>query len=143
MKPTARWGWITWNRYWSGSGLILPVSPWRCRRWTADYERLIRRGLNSVLIYQETYNSHTYNSYHPKGKKSNMAYRLETPDRLGTRGDPPDRHRRAARAGGLAVDSAFVALHPAYLERCYWRTRYPSRCPGCVLRLAASRRMWW
>ena len=90
----------------------------------ADYERLIRRGLNSVLIYQETYNSHTYNSYHPKGKKSNMAYRLETPDRLGRAGI----HRIGIAALlGLEdwrVDSAFVALHLAYLERCYWRTRY-------------------
>ena len=95
----------------------------------SDYERLIRRGLNSVLLYQETYNSHTYKSYHPKGKKSNMSYRLETPDRLGRAGI----HRIGIAALlGLEdwrVDSGFVALHLGYLERRYWRTRYSISLP--------------
>lgn len=95
----------------------------------ADYERLIRQGLNSVLIYQETYNSNSYSSYHPKGKKSNMAYRLETPDRLGRAGI----HRIGIAALlGLEdwrIDSAFVALHLNYLERTYWRTRYSISLP--------------
>ena len=95
----------------------------------ADYERLIGRGLNSVLIYQETYNSHTYNSYHPKGRKSNMAYRLETPDRLGRAGIY--RIGIAALLGleDWRVDSGFVALHLGYLERRYWRTRYSISLP--------------
>ena len=95
----------------------------------ADYERLIRRGLNSVLLYQETYNAATYKSYHPKGKKSNMDYRLEAPDRLGQAGI----HRIGIAALlGLEdwrVDSAFVALHLGYLERCYWRTKYSISLP--------------
>ena len=95
----------------------------------AEYERLIRRGLNSVLLYQETYNSHTYKSYHPKGKKSNMAYRLEGPDRLGRAGI----HRIGIAALlGLEdwrVDSGFVALHLGYLERRYWRTKYAISLP--------------
>ncbi|MCB1859111.1 MAG: 2-iminoacetate synthase ThiH [Gammaproteobacteria bacterium] len=94
-----------------------------------DYERLIARGLNSVLLYQETYNSHTYGIYHPKGKKGNMAYRLETPDRLGRAGI----HRIGIGALlGLEdwrIDSGFVALHLAYLERHYWRTRYSISLP--------------
>ena len=95
----------------------------------AEYERLIRRGLNSVLIYQETYNRDTYKSYHPKGKKGNMAYRLETPDRLGRAGI----HRigLAALLGleDWRIDSAFVALHLSYLERRYWRTKYSISLP--------------
>jgi len=95
----------------------------------AEYERLIKRGLNSVLLYQETYNSHTYKSYHPKGKKSNMTYRLETPDRLGRAGI----HRIGIAALlGLEdwrVDSGFVALHLGYLERHYWRTKYSISLP--------------
>lgn len=94
-----------------------------------EYQRLIRRGLNSVLIYQETYNRQTYKSYHPKGKKSNMDYRLETPDRLGRAGI----HRigLAALLGleDWRVDSAFVAMHLAYLERKYWKTRYSISLP--------------
>lgn len=94
-----------------------------------DYQRLIKRGLNSVLIYQETYNRQTYRSYHPKGKKSNMDYRLESPDRLGRAGI----HRigLAALLGleDWRVDSAFVAMHLAYLEHKYWKTRYSISLP--------------
>ncbi len=101
-----------------------------------EYERLIKRGLNSVLIYQETYNNHTYGSYHPKGKKSDMEYRLETPDRLGRAGI----HRIGiASLLGLEdwrVDAGFVALHLGYLERRYWRTRYSISLPR--LRPAAN-----
>lgn len=95
----------------------------------ADYERLIKHGLNSVLIYQETYNSNTYKTYHPKGRKSDMAYRLETPDRLGRAG--VHRIGIAALLGleDWRADSAFVALHLGYLERSYWRTRYSISLP--------------
>ena len=48
-----------------------------------EYKQLIESGLYAVLVYQETYNESTYKIHHPKGKKSNFNYRLETPDRLG------------------------------------------------------------
>ena len=51
-----------------------------------DYEQLIPYGLNTVLVYQETYHKEDYKKHHPKGKKSNFKYRLETPDRLGQAG---------------------------------------------------------
>lgn len=95
----------------------------------ADYERLIKKGLNSVLLYQETYNNETYKSYHPKGKKSNMEYRLESPDRLGRAGI----HRigLAALLGleDWRIDSSFVAMHLGYLEKKYWKTKYSISLP--------------
>jgi 2-iminoacetate synthase len=94
-----------------------------------EYERLIARGLNGVLLYQETYNDNTYHSYHPKGKKRNMEYRLETPDRLGRAGI----HRVGLGALlGLEdwrTDAGFVALHLGYLDRKYWRTKYSISLP--------------
>lgn len=94
-----------------------------------EYERLIRRGLNSVLLYQETYNANTYGGYHPKGRKANMAYRLETPDRLGRAGI----HRIGLGALlGLEewrTDAGFVALHLAYLRNRYWQTKYSISLP--------------
>jgi 2-iminoacetate synthase len=94
-----------------------------------EYERLIGKGLNSVLIYQETYNRERYGSYHPKGKKGNFAYRLETPDRLGRAGI----HRIGLGALlGLEdwrVDAGFVALHLGYLERAYWKTKFSISLP--------------
>ncbi|MCV9385825.1 2-iminoacetate synthase ThiH [Reichenbachiella ulvae] len=94
-----------------------------------DYERLIQQGLHSVLVYQETYHKADYKIHHPKGKKSNFYYRLETPDRLGKAGI----HKMGLGALiGLEdwrVDSFFVALHLDYLERKYWKTKYSLSFP--------------
>ncbi|GHA71216.1 2-iminoacetate synthase ThiH [Pontibacter akesuensis] len=94
-----------------------------------EYEQLIPLGLNTVLVYQETYHQEDYKKHHPKGKKSNFAYRLETPDRLGKAG---------VHKIGLGVligledwrtDSFFTALHLQYLERTYWQTKYSISFP--------------
>ena len=94
-----------------------------------DYEELIHLGLNTVLVYQETYHFDNYKTHHPKGRKSNFQYRLETPDRLGRAG--------IYRMGlgvliGLEdwrVDSFFTALHLDFLERTYWRSKYSISFP--------------
>ena len=94
-----------------------------------EYEELIPFGLNTVLVYQETYHRADYKLHHPKGKKSNFDYRLDTPDRLGKAGI----HKM-----GLGVligledwrtDSFFTALHLNYLERTYWQTKYSISFP--------------
>jgi 2-iminoacetate synthase len=94
-----------------------------------DYSLLMQHGLNTVLVYQETYHRGDYKLHHPKGKKSNFGYRLDTPDRLGKAGI----HKM-----GLGVligledwrtDCWFTALHLQYLERRYWKTRYSLSFP--------------
>ena len=94
-----------------------------------DYALLVQRGLNAVLVYQETYNREDYKLHHPKGKKSNFDYRLATPDRLG---------RAGIQKIGLGVligledwrtDSWFTALHLGYLEKRYWKTKYSLSFP--------------
>lgn len=94
-----------------------------------DYATLIEHGLHAVLVYQETYHQEDYKKHHPKGKKSNFTYRLETPDRLG---------RAGIHKTGLGVligledwrtDSFFTALHLDYLQRRYWKTRYSISFP--------------
>src|SRR5258708_504259 len=37
-----------------------------------EYEELVALGLNTVLVYQETYHKEDYKKHHPKGKKSNF-----------------------------------------------------------------------
>ncbi|MGB0522199.1 MAG: 2-iminoacetate synthase ThiH [Flammeovirgaceae bacterium] len=95
----------------------------------ADYEELIPYGLNTVLVYQETYHQEDYKKHHPKGKKSNFYYRVDTPDRLG---------KAKIHKIGIGVllgledwrtDSFFTALHLDYLERTYWQTKYSISFP--------------
>ncbi|MFA4852441.1 MAG: 2-iminoacetate synthase ThiH [Bacteroidales bacterium] len=95
----------------------------------AEYESLIAGGLNSVYIYQETYNKDSYRFYHPEGDKADFYYRLETPDRLG--------EARIYKIGlgvllGLEdwrTDSFFVALHLNYLEKKFWQSKYSISLP--------------
>ncbi|MEP5338838.1 MAG: 2-iminoacetate synthase ThiH [Algibacter sp.] len=94
-----------------------------------EYEQLIEAGLYAVLVYQETYHKATYKIHHPKGKKSNFDYRLDTPDRLGKAGI----HKIGIGAlFGLEdwrVDSFYTALHLKYLQKTYWKTKYSISFP--------------
>lgn len=94
-----------------------------------EYETLIEEGLYAVLVYQETYHEATYKIHHPKGKKSNFNYRLDTPDRLGKAGI----HKIGLGAlFGLEdwrVDSFYTALHLKYLQKTYWKTKYSISFP--------------
>lgn len=94
-----------------------------------DYEQLVPEGLHTVLVYQETYHKEDYQKHHPKGKKSDFDYRLDTPDRLGKAGV----HKIGLGAlFGLEdwrTDSFFTALHLNYLEKTYWKTKYSISFP--------------
>ncbi len=94
-----------------------------------EYELLIESGLYAVLVYQETYHKDEYKKHHPKGRKSNFEYRLDTPDRLGKAGI----HKIGLGAlFGLEdwrADSFFTALHLRYLQKTYWKTKYSISFP--------------
>lgn len=94
-----------------------------------EYETLTESGLYAVLVYQETYHKEEYKKHHPKGRKSNFDYRLETPDRLGKAGV----HKIGLGAlFGLEdwrTDSFFTALHLKYLQKTYWKTKYSISFP--------------
>lgn len=94
-----------------------------------EYERLIPSGLHAVLVYQETYHEADYKKHHPKGKKSNFQYRLETPDRLGKAGIHKMGLGTLIGLEDWRVDSFFTALHLDYLERTYWQTKYSLSFP--------------
>lgn len=94
-----------------------------------DYELLIQQGLYATLVYQETYHRETYKIHHPKGKKSNFDYRLETPDRLAKAGIHKIGIGALLGLEDWRVDSFFTALHLSYLQRTYWKTRYSISFP--------------
>jgi hypothetical protein len=82
-----------------------------------------------VLVYQETYHRETYHVHHPKGRKSDFAYRLDAPDRVGAAGV----HKIGLGAlFGLEdwrAECFFTALHLRWLERKHWRSRFSVSFP--------------
>jgi 2-iminoacetate synthase len=94
-----------------------------------DYETLIRHGLYGVMVYQETYHREGYRQHHPKGKKSNFEYRIQTPDRLGQAGIRKIGLGTLIGLEDWRTDSFFTAQHLQYLERTYWKTKYSISFP--------------
>jgi 2-iminoacetate synthase len=96
---------------------------------TYEYKKLIDAGVNSVYIYQETYNKLAYPQYHPNGKKSDFRYRLATPERLGEAG--MYRIGLGALLGleNWRVEAFCIALHLRFLQKKYWRTKYSISFP--------------
>ncbi len=94
-----------------------------------EYKLLIDKGLHTVLVYQETYNEDNYKKHHPKGKKSNFAYRLQTPDRLGQAGIYKIGLGVLLGLEDWRTDSFFCASHLQYLEKTYWQTKYSLSFP--------------
>lgn len=94
-----------------------------------DYRLLIEEGLHAVLVYQETYHKDNYKIYHPKGKKSNFHYRLETPDRLGRAGIHKIGLGTLIGLEDWRTDCFFTALHINYLQQRYWQTKYTVSFP--------------
>lgn len=96
---------------------------------TEEYRELAGSGMDAVLVYQETYHEENYRQYHPKGKKSNFHYRLQTPDRLGEAG---------VHKIGLGVllgledwraEALCLGEHLSYLRKKYWKTKYSVAFP--------------
>lgn len=94
-----------------------------------EYQELMPYGLNTVLVYQETYHEEDYKKHHPKGKKSNFGYRLETPDRIGKAGMHKIGLGVLIGLEDWRTDSFFTALHLSYLEKTYWQTKYSISFP--------------
>jgi 2-iminoacetate synthase len=94
-----------------------------------EYEQLIPDGLNTVLVYQETYHEAEYKTHHTKGRKSNFEYRLDTPDRLGMAGVHKIGLGILIGLEDWRADSFFTALHLQYMERTYWKSKYSISFP--------------
>lgn len=94
-----------------------------------EYAQLHESGVYAVLVYQETYHQEVYKQYHPKGKKSNFYYRLETPDRIGKAGMHKIGLGILLGLEDWRVDTFFCALHLDYLQKTYWKTKYSISFP--------------
>ena len=96
---------------------------------TAEYRELIGLGLDAVMVYQESYHQPTYAQHHLRGKKQDMRWRMETPDRLGEAGI--DKMGLGALLGlaDWRADSLMLAHHLSYLRKRYWKSRYSLSFP--------------
>ena len=94
-----------------------------------DYKELITSGLYGVLVYQETYHKQAYHIYHPRGRKSDFNYRLETPDRIAKTGMHKIGLGVLLGLEDWRVDSFYTALHLKYLQKKYWKTKYSISFP--------------
>jgi 2-iminoacetate synthase len=88
-----------------------------------DYLRLGNEGMSAVMVYQETYDPQTYPRHHLRGPKSDMKYRLETPDRLGEAGIKKMGLGALYGLSDWRAEAWFVGLHVRYLENRFWRSR--------------------
>jgi 2-iminoacetate synthase len=80
------------------------------------YIELVSAGVDSLTIYQETYDEKIYDAVHVAGKKKNYKFRLDAPERGAVSG------MRSVNIGillGLAPwrqDAFFMGLHAKYLQ---------------------------
>jgi len=87
------------------------------------YRELVGQGVDSLTVFQETYDESRYGEFHRGGRKRDYRWRLETPERGGAAG-----FRRLGIGPLLGlndwrVEGFFVALHANYLLRNCWRSQ--------------------
>lgn len=90
---------------------------------THEYAELKQLGVDAVMVYQETYDPECYDRNHLRGKKKDMRYRMETPERLGDAG--MDKVGIGALLGlyDWRADTVALAMHLMYMRKHYWQTR--------------------
>ncbi|MDP2560171.1 2-iminoacetate synthase ThiH [Psychrobium sp. 1_MG-2023] len=96
---------------------------------TDEYRRLSELGVESILVYQETYHREKYAKYHLKGKKSDFDYRLATPERVGEAGINKVGIGCLLGLEDWRTDAFHVAMQLTYLEKKYWKMRFSLSFP--------------
>ena len=94
-----------------------------------EYKLLHEAGVYAILVYQETYKEKDYKIHHPKGKKSNFNFRLDTPDRIGQAGIHKIGLGVLFGLEDWRVDTLMCAHHLKYLEKKYWKSTFAISFP--------------
>ncbi|MBU1311587.1 MAG: 2-iminoacetate synthase ThiH [Gammaproteobacteria bacterium] len=96
---------------------------------TDDYRRLKQAGVDAVMLYQETYNQLAYQQYHLKGKKSDIHWRIDAPDRVGRAGIDKIGLGILLGLTDWRTDAIILAQHIRYLQKHYWQSRFSLSVP--------------
>ena len=86
---------------------------------TEEYRRLYEAGVDSVTLFQETYQESTYALVHPSGPKRDYHYRLEAPERACSAGISSINIGALLGLSDWRRDAFYSALHADYLQRKY------------------------
>ncbi len=96
---------------------------------TEDYLELKALGVDAVMLYQETYNAAAYQQYHIKGKKADIRWRLDAPDRVGKAGIDKIGLGILLGLTDWRTDAMLLAQHLQYLQKHYWQSRLSLSVP--------------
>lgn len=107
------------------SNVLLEVQPLD----TTEYKELRALGADGVMLYQETYHPETYQQQHIKGKKSDILWRLDAPDRLGQAGIEKIGLGILLGLADWRTDAMMLAHHLQYLQKTYWQCRFSLSVP--------------
>ena len=95
-----------------------------------EYKYLVKQGVQTLTVYQETYHKETYKNVHLYGKKKNYQWRIDAPERGAKAGI------RKINMGillGLSkywdYDSILTTLHLEYMMKKYWNIQYGVSVP--------------
>lgn len=94
-----------------------------------EYIKLIKLGLDGVMLYQETYQTMTYAQHHTRGKKQDFYYRLNSPDRLGETGIDKIGLGVLLGLDDWRLDALLMGYHLHHLENRYWRSKFSISLP--------------
>jgi len=84
-----------------------------------EYKRLVDAGVNSLTIYQETYNESVYDKVHVKGPKKDFVNRLNAPERACIAGMPQVSIGALFGLSDPLDDAIKLFYHMKYLEKHY------------------------
>jgi len=93
------------------------------------YKKIVEKGMNGVICFQETYHRERYKVYHPRGMKSNFEWRLNGFDRMGMAGVHSIGMGALIGLEDWRTDVTMMAYHLRYLQKHYWKTKYSVNFP--------------
>ena len=94
-----------------------------------QYAEIVRHGAEGLVVYQETYDHHIYQTLHTAGPKKNLAWRLNCPERAYAGGL---RRIGIGALFGLAPwqhEAMALCAHLEYLYKHCWRAQFTVSFP--------------
>ena len=106
-----------------------------------DYSELIALGLDSVTVYQETYQKDHYLMHHLSGKKRRFEYRLDTADRAASAGVFRINIGALFGLSDWIYEAIALVDHLNYLYKTYWKTQFSISFPRITSIFDGTRRL--